>query len=299
MPTAQGYRQRAIERTSRPPWLIRYWKVLILTIAGAAALIGNVEKLRDTVFSLSGRPAIAITSTRQQIDVLAGEEVDAEFIIRNVSDWVPCDLTLQTVRVEPSTAISVDSRLPGTFVGLKPGITDSVRLHGLANNSPLQRSAATAWIWFNGNATTVGHRTQDLSAESFRPYWLKLVVWPRRYVAIRDLGEILNGTKARLDCQFMIGDEFSAGFEALAQMDNVADVCFDRIQFPGNPELDWKCDEQLQRGRQTRWKARNIAPRKKYRFALYLKCEKPKTKEQWVAVSNNVAITFGSLPPAK
>jgi hypothetical protein len=102
--------------------------------------------------------------------------------------------------------------------------------------------------------------------------------------------------RCRVDCQFMIGDEFANGFEIQAQLKDPDDVRFDRIQFPGDPTLNRLPDEQAPKLIQIRWIAKEMKPRKRYQFSLYMKGENVRTSTDWKTALGEMEFVFGSPP---
>jgi hypothetical protein len=296
-PTAEGHQQQAAVRPPKPGWWRRHIEAVIGFVGVLAAIIGNVEKLRDPVLSLFLPPQVQITPARQSLDILSGEEFDAEFLVRNVSDWVSCDLAFGRVLAQPGDAVSIET-VPGPFIGLAPGAAEPVKIHGVAKSAATDGLVDTV-LSFAGDAVTwTRSRKQNLAAGNSMRQPFHLKVWPRRTVGVKQVGEVLqHGTRCRIDCQFMIGDEFARGFEVQAQLSDSDDVIFDRIQFLGSPKLDSLSDPNASKLTQVRWQAKDLKPGKRYQFSLFARSNQIRTEEKWRAVAQRATVIFGSLPP--
>jgi hypothetical protein len=301
---AEGHQVQVAARPPKLGWLRRHAGALIGSVVGLlgvlAAIIGNVDKLRDPVLSLCMAPKVQITAVRESLDILSGEEFDAELTVRNVSDWVSCDVRFGDIRVQPPNAVSIDTSLPGPFIGLAPGGTEVVKIHGVAK-SARPDSLINTQVEFAGEAENwIRTKKQALVAGNPNRPQLKLAVWPRSTVGVKQVGEVLQqGTRCRIDCQFMIGDEFAKGFEVQAQLRLPDGVRFKVIQFYGNPKLDSLPETSSSELTQVRWSAKDLKSGRRYQFSLFATSDRIRTEAQWRMVAQHTEITFGSLPTAK
>jgi hypothetical protein len=294
-PPAEGHQFQTVVRPPKLGWVRRHAALVIGLLGATAGIAGNIEKVRDPVVAAAISPSVRVTPQREAIDALAGEEFEAEFSVRNISNWITTDIRFSGVTTEPPGMVSLDTPLPGPFIAIKPGSAESVKIHGIAKAVP---TGTQVMLRLGGEAENNSKRTTDLSGDAWQKP-IQLFVWPRRTVGQRHV-EVLSGGKCRLDCQFMIGDEFAKGFEIQAQLKAPEDVRLDRIQFPGNPKLDRLDDPATPPAIvQIRWTATEIKPRKRFQFAIFLTSQHSKSEAEWGEICKRVGIDFGAVPGGK
>jgi hypothetical protein len=283
-----------------PNWLSRNWTGLIAFLATAAAVIGHFEKIRDFSGTLVLSPAVEVAAERADIDILANDEFDCEFTLRNTSEWVTCRITFESVTTDQPTLVNVEGAAPGPFLGLKPGAAEKFKLHGVAyeptyGGASGEQTPQVAFV-FHGTASTWIRREKVLPV----PQPQRLHVWPRRTVGEKRRGKVeRDGKLCQVVIRFMVGDELANGFDARAILARASDVRFDALlQFPGNAKLEHPGEDTDEIAVGT-WEAPAVTARKPYRFYLYLVASRPRSEEEWDDIVRKIEIMFGSKKPGK
>ncbi len=297
VPSWEGF-QIGAKAPPGPNWLKRNWATLVAFLAGAAAVIGHFEKVRDCVGSLLPAPAVVVIAERAEIDVLANDEFDLECTLRNTSEWVPSRIDFKSVKTDPPTLVALEGAVPGPFLGLKPGADEKFKLHGVAYGESTDGQASAEQtphvaFKFDGTASTWTRS----SAVAARP--IQLRIWPRRTVGEKRRGKVdLQGKRCQVVFEFMVGDELANGFDARAMLAPSNDVRFEYLQFPGYPRLEHPAEDTDQVAVGT-WSSPAVTARKRYRFVLYLESSQTHSEQEWDKVVRDIEIKFGSRKPSK
>jgi hypothetical protein len=167
-PTWWGYHRGTFART-KWLWQRSSWAWFVAILTSAAAILGNLEKVRDAPGWLIGPPSFEVTNVRQPANVLSGQTftLDAkvhntrrtagtcDFSFEQVVTDNPSGLALDPVPDQSVTAVKEGSEAKVTVSGrgLAPG-TYQVRLKGkaaagwlYAREVPFEQPVATVRVW--------------------------------------------------------------------------------------------------------------------------------------------------------
>jgi hypothetical protein len=305
---------------SPPPafWSRVTWKWIIVTsvaiFGGAAALIGNFQGISDGVATLAEHPRTRLFMTREEVDVMAKDEFEAEGELRNVCDWVDCTVDVNGFRAMEATqctkdkdkwppaeqsGLKIQQATSNVVAGIKPGATERVKITGRAEKP------GTYCLMFDAQT-----RKRTFFREGYfelgREFRVK--VWPRTTVANKRLTLLIQGGKrAEMECEFMIGDEYAKGFRVEARLDKSKvdpptkkkwrDIVFHTPpRFPNDPDAQTGDTKNIENFVQLKWQAEGVVPHKRYLFWVFLEISAALDEAEWRAAIDKVEIIFASLP---
>jgi hypothetical protein len=287
--------------TPSEPWWQRRATFAWAVLASIIATIGYWEKLRDFLTGTVSGPSAELTAVRGEVDVLAREDFEVEFEVRNTSPWVTCavnfdDIQLQSVQDPKGSGLRLERRQPRPYSSLKPGTAEKFKVSGRAKTAGEYQLAVTG-------RTTTQFRSAALILPEEPGAQLPhqnvfLHVWPRRTVGYRHL-ERHSDYFCQIKCEFMVGDEFLKGFEVDAQLDREPELEFDRLRFPGAPSPHRSnVDKPGAEVTQLTWQAQDIAVKKRYEFSVFLRDPKQKkirSEADWKKIMDRIQVSFGTL----
>jgi hypothetical protein len=125
-------------------------------------------------------------------------------------------------------------------------------------------------------------------------------IWPRTTVGLKKVGELEgDGEYCRIDCQFMIGDEFAKGLQIMVHLDDPKDVRFRYVQFLGLRDSKALSDELGSKYTQVVWQAKDLKPAKRYQFSVRAEGKAKRTEGDWSRLVERTTVRFGFMPSEK
>jgi hypothetical protein len=312
------------EAQTPSPWWQRHATVGWALVVTVVALLGYLQTVWDFATTTFVGPSADVAAVRRTVDVLDKDEFEVEFEVRNTSSYATSAVTFGDVELkkfqgpagsEPIPIASGELRLvhrqPLPFSSLKPSASEKVKITGKAH-VPGYYS-----IGLTGRATVpfLRVRQSELSIRKEEPIpdvdyqpadeQVLLHVWPRRTIGKKQV--ILVGKsqqandRCQMKCAFMVGEEFSKGFDVEVSLAREPDVSFfDLIQFPGNPlAQSTNVDTKGKEITQLNWQAKDLATKTPYEFVVHLFDRKKQKRSlpEWNQIGEKLTVRFSYATP--